>query len=53
MVGKKKPLVVITRKLPDPAGWVKGGAPAWGNGFLPAAYQGTILRGGSLIHSAM
>lgn len=32
--------------MPDPAGWVKGGAPAWGNGFLPAAYQGTILRGG-------
>jgi hypothetical protein len=32
--------------LPDPAGWVKGGAPAWGNGFLPAAYQGTVLRGG-------
>jgi len=33
--------------MPDPAGWVKGGAPAWGNGFLPATYQGTILRGGS------
>src|SRR4051794_29546107 len=33
--------------LPDPAGWVKGGAPAWGNGFLPATYQGTILRGGA------
>ncbi len=32
--------------MPDPAGWVKGGAPAWSNGFLPAAYQGTILRGG-------
>lgn len=32
--------------MPDPSGWVKGGAPAWGNGFLPAAYQGTILRGG-------
>jgi hypothetical protein len=32
--------------MPDPAGWVKGGAPSWGNGFLPAAYQGTILRGG-------
>ena len=32
--------------MPDPAGWVKGGAPAWGNGFLPAAYQGTIVRGG-------
>jgi hypothetical protein len=32
--------------LPDPNGWVKGGAPAWGNGYLPAAYQGTVLRGG-------
>ena len=32
--------------LSDPSGWVKGGAPAWGNGYLPAAYQGTILRGG-------
>jgi hypothetical protein len=32
--------------LPDPAGWVKGGAPAWSNGYLPAAYQGTLLRGG-------
>jgi len=33
--------------LPDPAGWPKGGAPAWGNGYLPAAYQGTLLRGGA------
>ena len=33
--------------MPDPSGWVKGGAPAWGNGFLPATYQGTILRGGT------
>jgi hypothetical protein len=32
--------------LPDPNGWPKGGAPAWGNGFLPAAYQGTLVRGG-------
>jgi hypothetical protein len=32
--------------LPDPRGWVKGGAPAWSNGFLPAAYQGTLLQGG-------
>ena len=24
--------------LPDPAGWVKGGAPAWGNGYLPGTY---------------
>ncbi len=33
--------------LPDPAGWVKGGAPAWGNGYLPATFQGTLLRSGS------
>jgi hypothetical protein len=32
--------------LPDPGGWVKGGAPAWGNGFLPSSYQGTVLSGG-------
>ncbi len=33
--------------LPDPRGWVKGGAPAWGNGFLPAAFQGTLITGGN------
>ncbi len=33
--------------MPDPHGWVKGGAPAWGNGYLPAAFQGTILQGGT------
>ena len=32
--------------MPDPGGWPKGGAPAWGNGYLPAAYQGTVVRGG-------
>ena len=32
--------------LPDPGGWPKGGAPAWGNGYLPATCQGTLLRGG-------
>src|ERR1043165_6681669 len=32
--------------MPDPSGWVKGGAPAWGNGYMPAAFQGTLLRGG-------
>jgi hypothetical protein len=32
--------------MPDPNGWVKGGAPAWGNGYLPALYQGTLMRGG-------
>jgi hypothetical protein len=33
--------------MPDPGGYVKGGAPAWGSGFLPAAYQGAVIRGGS------
>jgi hypothetical protein len=32
--------------LPDPGGWPKGGAPAWGNGFVPAAYQGTVVKSG-------
>jgi hypothetical protein len=31
--------------MPDPGGYVKGGAPAWGAGYLPAAYQGTVVRG--------
>jgi hypothetical protein len=33
--------------LPDPGGWPKGGAPAWGNGYLPAAYPGPLVRGGT------
>jgi uncharacterized protein (DUF1501 family) len=32
--------------MPDPGGVVKGGPPSWSNGFLPAAYQGTVVRGG-------
>ena len=32
--------------MPDPTGWVKGGAPAWSNGYMPSTFQGTILRGG-------
>jgi hypothetical protein len=32
--------------LPDPGGGIKGGPPAWGSGYLPAAYQGTTLRPG-------
>jgi hypothetical protein len=43
-VSQNMPAYVV---LPDPNGWVKGGAPAWGNGYLPAAYQGTVLSGGS------
>jgi len=33
--------------LPDPAGGLKGGPPAWGNGFLPASYQGVTMRAGA------
>ena len=33
--------------LPDPGGGIKGGPPAYGAGFLPASYQGTVMRGGS------
>ncbi len=32
--------------LPDPAGGIKGGPPAYGAGFLPASFQGTLIRGG-------
>ncbi len=33
--------------LPDPGGGTKGGPPAWGNGYLPAAFQGTAMRPGA------
>ncbi len=33
--------------LGDPRGAPIGGASVWGNGFLPAAYQGTLFRSGS------
>jgi hypothetical protein len=33
--------------LPDPGGGIKGGPPAYGAGFLPATYQGTVMRGGA------
>jgi len=33
--------------LPDPGGGLKGGPPAWGNGFLPASYQGVTMRPGT------
>lgn len=32
--------------LGDPRGSTIGGAGVWGNGFLPAAYQGTLFRNG-------
>jgi hypothetical protein len=34
--------------LADPAGEPAGGAGSWGAGFLPAANQGTVLRGGPM-----
>ena len=38
--------------LPDPKGGLKGGPPAWGNGFLPASYQGVTMRpsGSPVLH---
>jgi hypothetical protein len=33
--------------LPDPGGGIKGGPPAYGSGFLPATYQGTLVRSGA------
>lgn len=33
--------------LPDPAGGIKGGTPAYGAGFLPASHQGTVIRNGA------
>ncbi len=33
--------------MPDPKGWVKGGSPAWGSGYLPATHQATMVRGGA------
>jgi hypothetical protein len=32
--------------MPQPEGTPEGGTPCWGSGFLPAAYQGTLLRSG-------
>ena len=32
--------------MPQPEGTPEGGAPCWGAGFLPAAYQGTLFRSG-------
>ena len=41
--------------LPDPAGGLKGGPPAWGSGFLPATYQGVTMRSGPqpILHLAV
>jgi hypothetical protein len=33
--------------MPQPEGTPEGGTPCWGAGFLPAVYQGTLLRSGA------
>ncbi|MDX2154660.1 MAG: DUF1501 domain-containing protein [Bryobacteraceae bacterium] len=33
--------------MPQPEGTPEGGTPCWGAGYLPAVYQGTLLRSGS------
>ncbi len=33
--------------MPQPEGVPEGGAPCWGAGYLPAVYQGTLLRRGA------
>lgn len=33
--------------LSDPGGGLKGGPPAWGNGYLPGSYQGVTMRPGA------
>ena len=38
--------------LPDPGGWVKGGAPAWGNGYLPPRTRARVVRGGAVADPA-
>jgi len=32
--------------MPQPEGTPEGGTPCWSSAFLPAVYQGTLLRGG-------
>ena len=32
--------------MPQPEGTPEGGTPCWGPAFLPAVYQGTLLRSG-------
>ena len=33
--------------MPQPEGTPEGGTPCWGSGFLPAVYQGALLRPGA------
>jgi hypothetical protein len=33
--------------MPQPEGVSEGGAPCWGSGYLPAVFQGTLLRKGA------
>ena len=40
-VSDNLPAIVV---MTDPDGKIKGGTPLWGNGFLPAIYQGAPLQ---------
>jgi hypothetical protein len=42
-VSENLPAYVV---MPQPEGTPEGGTPCWGSGFLPAVYQGTLLRSG-------
>jgi hypothetical protein len=42
-VSENLPAYVV---MPQPEGTPEGGTPMWGSGFLPAVYQGTLLRSG-------
>src|SRR5713226_2524093 len=42
-VSENLPAYVV---MPQPEGTPEGGTPCWGAGFLPAVYQGTLLRSG-------
>jgi uncharacterized protein (DUF1501 family) len=42
-VSENLPAYVV---MPQPEGTPEGGTPCWGSAFLPAVYQGTLLRSG-------
>lgn len=40
-VNQNMPAFIV---MTDKGGGIKGGPPAWGSGYLPATYQGTLMR---------
>lgn len=43
-IGENLPAYCV---MPQPEGVSEGGAPCWGSAYLPAVYQGTLLRKGA------